>query len=151
MFEVLGGALKTLHENGIASVRYFGVRSDAQYFTIADLRHAVAFRKAWIARVCPPGVINELPLVGDEAEFQATCKEMIELGMLVPKFSNYQDQEFLVRLLPAYFEKRWQFVRQLGGGGQSRTFEVQQKSDNLKGVLKMTAQQLSVSVARLIL
>jgi serine/threonine protein kinase len=135
---VLGGALKQLHENGIFSVNYFGVRSNQDFFTLADLRYAVAFKRSRDAGVSPATTIDAFPADEEEA-FQEVCKELIEQGMLTPTFSDYQQQEFRVRLVPAPFDANWQFVRQLGGGGQSRTLEVLHKSNGLRGVLKVLA------------
>ncbi len=135
---VLGGALKTVHENGITLVNYFGARSDVDHFTLADLRYAVAFKRAYEAGRPPPTTINTLP-PGEEEAFQAICRELIEQGLLLPSFSEYQDQEFRVRLVPSPFDQDWQFVRQLGGGGQSRTIEVLHKNRRARGVLKVLA------------
>jgi serine/threonine protein kinase len=149
---VLGGALKQLHENGIFSVNYFGARSNEDYFTLGDLRYAVAFKLAREAGVPPPTTIDRFP-ADEEQAFQEVCEDLIGQGMLLPTFSEYQHQEFRVRLVPLPFDQRWQFVRQLGGGGQSRTIEVLHKSNGSRGVLKLLvpvalAEEESIAKAR---
>src|ERR1039457_4018548 len=79
---VLGGVLKSVHENGIAAVRYFGVRSDADSFSLADLRYAVAFHRTRLAGAPPPITIDRLP-DQEEAAFQAVCEDLMAQGMLL--------------------------------------------------------------------
>jgi serine/threonine protein kinase len=137
-FAVLGGVLKSVHENGIAAVRYFGVRSDADSFSLADLRYAVAFHRTRLAGTPPPITIDRLP-DQEEAAFQAVCDDLMSQGLLLPVFADYQHREFRVRLVPAPFDRDWQFVRQLGGGGQSRALQVRHLTKGTTGVLKMLA------------
>jgi len=149
---VLGGALKQLHENGIFSLNYFGVRSDQEFFTLGDLRYAVAFKYSRDAGTSPATTVDSFPTEEEQA-FQDVCKELIEQGMLLPAFSEYQHQEFRVRLVPLPFDQHWQFVRQLGGGGQSRTIEVLHKGNGSSGVLKLlasneTPEEVSAAKAR---
>lgn len=135
---VLGDVLKNVHENGIAAVRYFGVRSDADRFSLSDLRYAVAFYRTQLARLPPPGIGNQLP-PREEAAFQSVCEELMTQGMLLPVFADFEHREFRVRLVPPPFDRDWQFMRQLSGGGQSRTLQVRHRTKGTEGVLKLLA------------
>jgi hypothetical protein len=143
-FAVLGGAVKEIHENGIALVDYFGVRSNSQDFTLADLEFAVSFHLRRRIGTRPPSPGDTLT-PDQQAAFEEVSKDLIEQGMLEPIFANYQDRRFRVRLVPQPFDQQWQFVKQLGGGGQSRTFQVLHKKHQTNGVLKLLAPTQSSS------
>jgi hypothetical protein len=136
LFEVLGGALKNIHENGIAMVDYFGVRSKEEDFTLGDLRTALGFYLRQQTGMPPPGPIEVLPSM-QEAAFQDLCAELIEQRLLKPVTSDYLGGRFRVQLLPAPFDLKWRFVRQLDGGGQSQTFVVRESKSKQGGVLKV--------------
>jgi hypothetical protein len=134
----LAGSLRDIHENGIELVDFFGGRSNATDFCLADLRWAVIVSISWQTGHGIP-LPHQALVPPEEAAFEEVYRNLIEQGLLEPVFSDWDDRRFRVRLVPTPFDQNWQFFRQLGGGGQSRTSEVRHKASGVMGVLKLLA------------
>jgi len=139
---VLGGATKDVYDNGISLIDYFGVSSSAPDFNYDDLQAAVFFhiRHSTGGPAPMPYEVWEPEL---DAAFQAVFAQLVQEGSLKSDSTAAKQSRFYVNLVPAPFDRDWQFLIELGGGGQSTTCQVRRKRSGELGVLKLIKPEAS--------